>query len=85
MQLVIDQMGTVRAVYDEVFDMSCLGPVTIRRGSHVEPDEMGKWFADLSPTNGPVLGPYSRRSDALRAEVVWLAAHWLAESDDGAP
>jgi len=34
-----------------------------------------KWFADLLPSGGPVLGPYDTRDDALAAEVVWLDEH----------
>ena len=41
----------------------------------VAPD--GAWTADLSPVNGPVLGPYTRRSEALAAEIAWLE-RWLA-------
>ena len=32
---------------------------------------------DLRPVDGPVLGPFDRRSEALEAEVAWLEAHWL--------
>ena len=35
------------------------------------------WLADLSPVNGPVLGPFDRRSEALAAELAWLEANWL--------
>lgn len=72
MQLVIDTAGTVRCIYGEELDLNQLGHVTIRRGSHVEPTESGEWVADLSPVNGPVLGPFSLRSQALAAEVAWL-------------
>jgi hypothetical protein len=30
------------------------------------------WQADLAPSGGPVLGPYSDRKAAIRAEVDWL-------------
>lgn len=30
------------------------------------------WFADLSPVNGPVLGPFATRKTALLAEEQWL-------------
>ena len=49
MQLIIRNDGCVRAIYDETLDLSMLGEVSIARGSHVEPDEQGQWFADLSP------------------------------------
>lgn len=77
MQLVIGPAGTVRAIYDEAIDLRSLGTLSIARGSHVEPDEHGRWIADLSPVSGPRLGPYLRRSEALAAERAWLEAHWL--------
>ena len=77
MQLVIDPAGVVRCVYDETIDLTTLGQPTISRGSHVEPDEYGQWLADLSPVNGPTLGPFPQRSQALTAERTWLEAHWL--------
>jgi hypothetical protein len=43
----------------------------------VEPDDHGRWLADLTPVQGPCLGPFQRRSDALQAEAEWLAANWL--------
>ena len=30
------------------------------------------WQADLSPSNGPVLGPFRVRQDAINAEIAWL-------------
>lgn len=77
MQLVIQPNGGVRCVYGEVIDLNTLGRLQIRRGSHVEPDESGRWFADLSPCDGPRLGPFARRSDALDAEQRWLEEDWL--------
>ncbi len=78
MQLVITPDGRVRCVYSETIVLGQIGRLTISRGSHVEPDEQGQWFADLSPVEGPRLGPFSRRSDALIAEAEWLEKHWLA-------
>jgi hypothetical protein len=77
MQLVVSAGGAVRCLYDETIDLSALGDLAIRRGSHVEPLPDGRWHCDLSPVNGPTLGPYSCRSAALRAEVAWLEVHWL--------
>jgi hypothetical protein len=42
-----------------------------------EPDENGRWWADLSPVAGPKLGPFTKRSEALHAEVEWLRHHVL--------
>jgi hypothetical protein len=77
MQLVITPVGDIRCLYDESLDLSSLGSVHVQRGSHVEPDLNGQWFADMSPVCGPRLGPFPRRSDALNAEVAWLYDHWL--------
>ena len=78
MQLVIQPDGIVRCVYSETLDLHTLGNLNISRGSHVEPDPNGQWFADLSPVSGPRLGPFSKRSDALTAEQAWLDEHWLS-------
>jgi len=77
MQLVIKPGGVVRCVYAEAIDLSALGNPAISRASHVEPDEQGRWSADLSPVSGPVLGPFDHRSEALEAEQAWLEANWL--------
>ncbi|MCH7990243.1 MAG: hypothetical protein IID46_13970 [Planctomycetes bacterium] len=84
MQLIVLPDGAVRCVYDETIDLSALGRLGIRRGSHVEPDEDGKWFADMAPLHGPRLGPFEMRSTALQAEREWLESHWLmlTSSDD---
>ena len=77
MQIVIDPVGTAMCLYSEAIDLAELGHPEIKRGSHVEPDEHGQWNADMSPVNGPVLGPFDRRSVALAAEREWLETHWL--------
>ena len=77
MNLLITANGTVRCVYDETVDLSAIGALSIRRGSHVEPDDDGNWWADLSPVDGPMLGPFATRSTALDAEKHWLTTHWL--------
>ncbi len=78
MQLVIAPTGTVRCLYAEAIDLAALGPLAIRRGSHVEPTTAGTWLCDLTPVGGPVLGPFAMRSAALTAEEAWLTEHWLA-------
>lgn len=80
MRLVIKPDGSVRCLYDEAVDLSSLGSLTIQRGSHVEPDANGRWLADLAPVDGPVLGPFNRRSEALAAERNWLEQNWLCRS-----
>jgi hypothetical protein len=78
MRLVIDTQANVRGLYDEAFDLSPLGEASIRRASHVEPDESGHWWADLAPSGGPKLGPFAGRSEAIAAEIAWVEAHGLS-------
>lgn len=78
MQLLILPSGAVRCLYDESLNLAALGQLHIRRASHVEPDETGKWWAELAPVAGPRLGPFQRRSQALAAEQRWLQQHLLA-------
>ena len=82
MQLVIQPDGAVRCLYDEAIDLHALGRPTISRGSHVEPDQHGRWFADMVPVGGPKLGPFDRRSEALNAESNWLEENWLRTHGD---
>ncbi len=72
MELYITTDGKCQSVYDESVDLRILGPMEIRRASHVEPTPDGQWTADMRPLAGPVLGPFSTRSPALSAEIVWL-------------
>lgn len=76
MQLIISPGGEIRCVYDEAIDIATLGRQRINRGSHVEPDADGQWWADLGPVDGPRLGPFRLRSEALGAERDWLDANW---------
>ena len=77
MHLVIGPNGRVKTIYSEEISLASIGTPTITRASHVEPSPDGRWQADLRPVAGPVLGPFSARSEALTAEVAWLEAHWL--------
>lgn len=81
MQIVFATGGGIRCVYGESIDLNSLGRISIARGSHVEPDELGQWFADLSLVGGPKLGPFAKRTDALAAEIAWLEEHWLSASE----
>ena len=78
MQMIVATNGSLRCLYDEAIDLAAIGRLSITRASHVEPDEQGRWLADLSPLTGPLLGPFILRSDALEAERAWLEAHWLS-------
>ena len=77
MELLVTPGGSVRCIYSETIDLHALGLPEIQRASHVEPDANGQWWADLSPVNGPKLGPFTQRSAALAAEHAWLADHWM--------
>ena len=77
MHLIIESSGNARCIYDETIPLSQLGNIKIRRGSHVEPVTGGQWVADMKPVDGPLLGPFSMRSQALAAERRWLKKHWL--------
>lgn len=75
MDLIVHPAGDVTTLYSELLDLSALGAMNIARASHVEPDASGQWFADI--VNGPKLGPFARRSEALAAEVAWLMEYRL--------
>ena len=78
MELVIESKGVMRCIYSDDIHLQDIGDVVIQRASHVEPDSHSEWVADLSPMKGPELGPFSKRTDALAAEVEWLRENWLA-------
>jgi hypothetical protein len=73
MEITLLVGASVEAIYadDAVELLKDLGNVSIRRASHVEPEEDG-WYADMSPVGGPKLGPFSTRSRAIQSEVQWL-------------
>ena len=77
-QMLVAPSGSVRCVYTELLDLTKIGRLAISRGSHLEPDDAGRWFADLAPVGGSQLGPFQHRSDALKAEIDWLDTRWLA-------
>ncbi len=81
MDLLIDPRGQIRCVYAEAIDFHVLGLPNIVRASNVEPDAEGQWWADLAPVDGPRVGPFERRSDALACERDWLEKHWLEDHD----
>ena len=79
MELVVAVDGGVRCIYDEALDLRALGKLQITRASHVEPDSDGNWWADMGPSEGPVLGPFGTRAEALQAERGWLLQEPLIE------
>ena len=76
-ELRIEPNGNIRSIYSEALTLSVFGALEIKRASHVEPDSSGRWIADLSPVQGPTLGPFDCRSEALAAEHNWLLANWI--------
>jgi hypothetical protein len=78
----IESDGTAAAIYDDKIApvLEALGRARIARASHVEPTSDGWWIADLTPSQGPVLGPFRRRRDALDAERRWLERAMMEES-----
>ncbi len=64
----------INMIYDERLDLSRLGVLSIRRASSVEPED-GLWYADMNKVGGPVLGPFTKRSQALAGETIWLEDH----------
>ena len=72
MSITITPDGNLRFIWDDrLADLVQAGTPTISRASHVEPAG-SKWTADMAPVNGPVLGPFTLRSEALAAERRWL-------------
>ena len=72
MQIVIKPSGVFISIYSDSMDYGEFGKPQIRRASHVEPDATGHWFADLSPVDGPTLGPFDKRNEAIDAELEYL-------------
>ena len=64
--------GKAKSIYTEDIDLGLLGKQNIKRASNVEPTVNGEWTADMKLSGGPILGPFTKRSDALKAEVEWL-------------
>ena len=71
--ILISPNGSLSFVWDDQLQPFCdLGRPAISRASHVEPTAVGLWTADLGPSCGPVLGPFTLRAAALEAERDWL-------------
>jgi hypothetical protein len=76
MILTITPSGDLRCVYTEALDLDQFGQSDIRRASNVEPDPGHEgWYVQI--VGGPKLLGFSKRSDAIRAEVLWLEEHVL--------
>lgn len=78
--IVVRPNGTVEFIYtDELRPFFNEGQGFISRASHVEPEPTSpnRWWADMSPVEGPQLGPFETRQEALDAEVIYLNNHVL--------
>ena len=86
--IIIENDGTIRFLYDynsekgKLFsdELVSYGTSNIERRSHINPKvtENGvKFFVDLSPSNGPELGPFETRQEAIEAEEDWINSNWL--------
>ena len=79
--IIISPRGEIRYIYnDDLLGLANLGQSTVKRASHVEPCD-GGWQADLGPVNGPVLGPFETRGEALQQEVDWLLQHHIPQPE----
>ena len=78
MEIIVQSGGCAFCIFNDDLPLVGMGKLAITRASHVEPTDDGQWMADLSPVNGPTLGPFERRGDALAAEVEWLRTNWLS-------
>ena len=76
-ELYVCPRGRAYGLYGELLDAGALGDARTVRASHVEPADGGGWTADLSPSGGPLLGPFPLRSAALAAEAEWLTRNLL--------
>lgn len=75
-RIVIRRDGLIQFIYsDELRPLVEMGNVQIQRVSHVEP-KGSFWFADMSIVAGPMLGPYTLRSEALAAEEEYLHSNF---------
>lgn len=79
--LSITPTGKIEFIHDDDMTeiVSGCGNTRIERASHVEPDteNPGTWFVSLLPVGGPIMTGFTRRSDALAAEVKWIEENRL--------
>ncbi len=72
---IVVKDGKVIFIYEEtvakMFESLGFKFDNCQRVSNVEP-EGNVWYADMKPVNGPKLGPFDTRKEALDAEVAWV-------------
>lgn len=65
--------GRMMFLYQEKVNLEQEGRIeSVVRASDVEPDERGEWWVTIRNQQRTKLGPFRRRSEALKAEVDWL-------------
>jgi hypothetical protein len=85
LELLIAPWGDVYAVYSDEL-MTLLRPkrqnLNVERIGIVEyyNDAPGWWVDLLDSVDGPLIGPFSTRREALEAEQKWLSEHLMALS-----
>ena len=79
MDIIVRSDGKASCIYAESIPVQSIGSLKISRASHVEPTDQGQWMVDLSPVEGPTVGPFNTRSVAISAEVDWLKQNWLTD------
>lgn len=74
MRITFEVDGRIKFIYDDMAAEVAqeVGPLSIKRASHVEPTASGLWWADMAPVGGPQIGPFRSRAAALNAEREWL-------------
>ena len=86
-ELIVEPSGEIRFVYDDELAelVREVGPVEVRRASHVEPDDIwtGFWTADLRPAGGVLAAGFETRRAALDFEVRWLSEHGIPFPEEG--
>jgi hypothetical protein len=82
MFVFIEANGDLKFIYCDDVTVAFDESKSVTRASHVEPTADGKWTADMSPVDGPVLGPFELRSEALAAEVAWLTNEMMSRRVD---
>lgn len=71
MNVNVTPTGGLRFIYsDELQPLLNLGTPTVQRVSDVEPTADGRWTAAMR--DGPTLGPFTLRQEALDAELAYL-------------
>lgn len=65
MDLVVGVDDITRCIYDQSRGLREIWKTQITRASHVEPVRDGRWWAGMRPVDGPVLGPFKNRTEAV--------------------